>query len=85
MLAAKLIISHAGAGSVMEALRNVCYSRNQPCLPFFTALQTQDAFCFSQRKKLIVVVNDKLMHNHQAELADAMSEAGAACTPLFAL
>lgn len=31
-----------------------------------------------QRKKLIVVVNDKLMHNHQAELADAMSEAGVA-------
>mmetsp|Transcript_51837 Transcript_51837/g.121728 ORF Transcript_51837/g.121728 Transcript_51837/m.121728 type:complete len:171 (+) Transcript_51837:181-693(+) len=56
MLAAKLIISHAGAGSVMEALRN--------------------------RKKLIVVVNDKLMHNHQAELADAMSEAGYAASAL---
>mmetsp|Transcript_53934 Transcript_53934/g.110021 ORF Transcript_53934/g.110021 Transcript_53934/m.110021 type:complete len:169 (+) Transcript_53934:217-723(+) len=50
MLRAQLIISHAGAGSVMEALR--------------------------AKKRLIVVINDKLMHNHQAELASAMAEAG---------
>ena len=39
MRAASLLISHAGAGSILEALRI--------------------------RSRLLVVVNDKLMHNHQ--------------------
>ena len=48
MSLADVIISHAGAGSVMEALR--------------------------LKKKLIVVVNDLLMDNHQVELATALED-----------
>ena len=48
MRKADLIISHAGAGSVMEALR--------------------------LRKRLVVVVNDSLMDNHQIELASALAK-----------
>jgi beta-1,4-N-acetylglucosaminyltransferase len=48
MQSADLIISHAGAGSIMEGL--------------------------SLGKAMMVVVNDTLMHNHQVELALAMSE-----------
>ena len=44
---AALIITHAGAGSILEGLR--------------------------QRAVLVVVVNDLLMDNHQAELAHALS------------
>ena len=47
---ADLVISHAGAGSVLESL---------------------DA-----NKKLIVVVNEGLMDNHQLELAEQMFEEG---------
>ncbi|CAG9332731.1 unnamed protein product [Blepharisma stoltei] len=45
---ADLIISHAGAGSILEALR--------------------------KNKKLIVVVNQKLMDNHQLEIAKELSD-----------
>ena len=48
---ADLILSHAGAGTVMEVLR-------------------------MKEKKLIVVINTKLMDNHQVELATAMAERG---------
>jgi len=47
MTVADLIISHCGAGSVLEAV--------------------------TLRKLLVVVVNDTLQENHQAELADAMA------------
>ena len=47
---AECIISHAGAGSIMDALEH--------------------------RKKLVVVVNEQLMDNHQQELAEAMSDRG---------
>ena len=46
--AASLIISHAGAGSIMEAL--------------------------AAGKKIIIVINDTLMHNHQWEVAYALSQ-----------
>ncbi|KAF9143371.1 N-acetylglucosaminyldiphosphodolichol N-acetylglucosaminyltransferase catalytic subunit alg13 [Mortierella sp. GBA39] len=45
---ADLIISHAGSGSILEALR--------------------------LNKKLVVVVNEDLMDNHQQELGDALHE-----------
>lgn len=47
ILSADLIISHAGSGSILEALRN--------------------------QKKLIVVVNQLLMDNHQLEIAQELS------------
>ena len=50
MESADLIISHAGAGSVMESL--------------------------SLDKKLIVVINEQLMDNHQLELAEKMFDEG---------
>ncbi|GKY92725.1 hypothetical protein MPSEU_000242500 [Mayamaea pseudoterrestris] len=56
MLAADLIVSHAGAGTVMEALE-------------------LDDEKTSQRK-LAVVINSRLMDNHQLELAKAMGDRG---------
>lgn len=50
MEAAALVISHAGAGSIMEAL--------------------------DRKKDLIVVINEALMSNHQAELAHQMHSDG---------
>lgn len=43
-----LIISHAGAGSVLDALHS--------------------------KKKLLVIVNEQLMDNHQIELAEALAQ-----------
>jgi beta-1,4-N-acetylglucosaminyltransferase len=50
MLEADLIVSHAGAGTVMEAL----------------------AMDEHRQGKLAVVINSRLMDNHQVELAQAM-------------
>lgn len=50
MRSADLILSHAGAGSIMEGL--------------------------SLGKKVAVVINSRLMHNHQDELAGALEERG---------
>lgn len=55
MSQANLIISHAGAGSIMEGLAQ-CRNR--------------------KNVKLIVVINSKLMNNHQQELADALESRG---------
>lgn len=45
---ADLIVSHAGAGSCLEALEN--------------------------KRKLLVIINETLMDNHQEELARALKE-----------
>ena len=50
MRAADVVISHAGAGSILEALE--------------------------LGKRLVVCVNEKLMDNHQAELANALEARG---------
>ncbi|KAG0366233.1 hypothetical protein BGZ54_005631 [Gamsiella multidivaricata] len=50
MAQASLVISHAGSGSILEALR--------------------------LKKKLIVVVNEDLMDNHQLELGSSLHEQG---------
>ena len=50
MRAADVVISHAGAGSILEALE--------------------------LGKRLVVCVNEKLMDNHQAELATALEARG---------
>jgi beta-1,4-N-acetylglucosaminyltransferase len=61
---ADLIISHAGAGSIMEGLEH-CRRRNHDlCLK-----------CGNEHfKKLVVVINDELMDNHQCELAYALEK-----------
>jgi beta-1,4-N-acetylglucosaminyltransferase len=48
--AADLVISHAGSGSILDAL--------------------------GRSKRLIVVVNDKLLDNHQRELAEELERQG---------
>jgi beta-1,4-N-acetylglucosaminyltransferase len=53
MQQASLIVSHAGSGSILEALQ--------------------------LEKPLIVVVNDELMDNHQAEVAVALGQDGLQC------
>jgi UDP-N-acetylglucosamine transferase subunit ALG13 len=58
------IISHAGAGSIMEGLSKCREVNNH---------SSQDPRCM---KKLICVINDKLMHNHQTELAEALEKRG---------
>jgi beta-1,4-N-acetylglucosaminyltransferase len=61
---AHLIISHAGAGSIMEGLSK-CRDANS------NMSQNEIAM-----KKLVVVINDRLMHNHQTELAEALEKRG---------
>ena len=68
---ADLIISHAGAGSIMEGLA-LCRDRN--CVMDVDENQDHkghdpNAIC----KKLVVVINDLLMDNHQTELAEALA------------
>lgn len=58
---ADLIVSHAGAGSIMEGLAQ-CRRRRSSGSRSST--------------KLIVVVNSQLMHNHQQELAGALAARG---------
>lgn len=58
---ADLIISHAGAGSIMEGME-LCTAANKSCGRL--------------KKKLVVVTNAALMHGHQSELADALEARG---------
>ena len=59
---ADLIVSHAGAGSIMEGL-SICKERNKSVKG-------------NEYKKLVVVINDILMNNHQSELAEALDSRG---------
>lgn len=61
---ADLIISHAGAGSIMEGLEH-CHRRNHD----LRMKLSNEHF-----KKLVVVINDELMDNHQCELAYALEK-----------
>eukprot|EP00559_Dactyliosolen_fragilissimus_P001226 CAMPEP_0184866054 /NCGR_PEP_ID=MMETSP0580-20130426/20560_1 /TAXON_ID=1118495 /ORGANISM="Dactyliosolen fragilissimus" /LENGTH=227 /DNA_ID=CAMNT_0027365515 /DNA_START=73 /DNA_END=759 /DNA_ORIENTATION=+ len=78
MKEADLIISHAGAGSIMEGL-NLCREANNATeMKKVDRLGTQSKRqdFSSAMKKLVVIINDKLMHNHQTELAEALEKRG---------
>lgn len=62
MEGADLILSHAGAGSIMEGLEQ-CRS----------AAATANT---TSKKRLVVVTNAALMNAHQSELADALEARG---------
>lgn len=68
MEAADLIISHAGAGSIMEGLE-LCYAANG-------GGSKDGDVSPKRRKKLVVVTNAALMNAHQSELADALEARG---------
>lgn len=68
MAGADLIISHAGAGSIMEGLAL--------CRPPERASDDGSGAVMGRTKKLVVVVNSMLMCNHQHELAEALSSRG---------
>ena len=63
---ADLIISHAGAGSIMEGME-LCAAANS---------KTKSSPRDQRQKKLVVVTNAALMHGHQSELADALEARG---------
>lgn len=63
---ADLIIGHAGAGTILEALKvNVSHCS---LLLDYTII-----FKCSFQKKLLVVINESLMQNHQWELANELA------------
>lgn len=64
---ADLIISHAGAGSIMEGME-LCAAAN------IRGMSSKGSS--ARQKKLVVVTNAALMHSHQSELADALEARG---------
>mmetsp|Transcript_27521 Transcript_27521/g.55516 ORF Transcript_27521/g.55516 Transcript_27521/m.55516 type:complete len:236 (-) Transcript_27521:163-870(-) len=74
MEAADLIISHAGAGSIMEGLE-LCCAANGGRIKGGDATASGDV-SQKRRKKLVVVTNAALMNAHQSELADALEARG---------
>jgi beta-1,4-N-acetylglucosaminyltransferase len=72
MKKADLIISHAGAGSIMEGLEH-CRQRNAH-LDANEVKNTYVNMSAFNWKKIVVVINDQLMNNHQCELAYALEK-----------
>ena len=65
---ADLILSHAGAGSIMEGMDLCAAANGKKNKPSTRGNRRQ--------KKLVVVTNAALMHGHQSELADALETRG---------
>mmetsp|Transcript_5115 Transcript_5115/g.5971 ORF Transcript_5115/g.5971 Transcript_5115/m.5971 type:complete len:150 (-) Transcript_5115:5-454(-) len=83
MKRADLILSHAGAGSIMEGLtcarnqeRQHQRRNEQNHQPNFHHDENEDGVGALKRKKVVVVINDLLMNNHQLELANALGARG---------
>jgi len=83
MKRANLILSHAGAGSIIEGLtcvrdheRQQQQRNEQIHPPNFHCDENEDGVGAFERKKVVVVINDLLMHNHQLELANALGGRG---------
>lgn len=70
---ASLILSHAGAGSIMEGLT---YARDQDRRHRERKEDNDDGTIILRRKKVVVVINGLLMNNHQLELANALGGRG---------
>ena len=84
ILSADLVIAHAGAGTCLEGelCRDDRY-KSLGTIMFSLIIIQHYHFLFSpsvlvleRRKPLIVVVNNKLMNNHQSELAEKLGDDG---------
>lgn len=75
---ADLIVSHAGAGSIMEGV-SLCAEEDQELEAAAETVEESGMMKATEtrkKKKLAVVINSRLMDDHQTELADAMGTRG---------